>query len=63
MALLTPDEKLECFGFSKENVDAQNDLAFYAGPVLPPSGDDFSHTMPRCCEVIVRLQKTKQCIN
>ena len=37
-ALLVPDNKLDCFGFL-EFFEEQNGLAFYPGPVLPPSND------------------------
>ena len=40
VAILVPDDKLDCFGYSGNKFGSdQNGLAFYLGPVLPPRAD------------------------
>ena len=42
MAILVPDDKLDCFGYFGGKLLVKNGLAFYPGPVLPPRTDGFS---------------------
>ena len=40
MAILVPDEKLDCFGIMRKKFGLDKiGLAFYPGPVLPPRPD------------------------
>ena len=40
MAILFPDDKLDCFGLLRKKIGSdKNGLAFYSGPVLPPRAD------------------------
>ena len=39
MAILLPDDKLDCFGLLEKNWLGQNRVAFYPGPVVPPRAD------------------------
>ena len=42
MAILVPDDKLYCFDLMVKNFCLDNNgLAFYLGPVLPPTADGF----------------------
>ena len=42
MATLVPDDKLYCFDLMVKNFCLDNNgLAFYLGPVLPPTADGF----------------------
>ena len=40
MAILFPDDKLDCFGLLRKKFDSdKNGLAFNPGPVVPPRAD------------------------
>ena len=42
VAILVPDDKLDCFGQSENFFQGQNGLTFYPGPVLAPRTDGSS---------------------